>query len=122
MGRVIYADPPYDDTFSSYTSAGFNKSRQAALAAVLGTLVTQQGASVIATNADTPFIRGLYEAQGFQIATLQAPRRIAANPEKRTDATELLMVRNVPKEAWDEICHSIGSPKSCSPSALTSMA
>lgn len=59
-GDLVFIDPPYDDTFSSYTSEGFNKTDQACLKEALDYL-TEVGAYTIVCNSDTPFIRTLYK-------------------------------------------------------------
>lgn len=58
-GDLVFLDPPYDDTFSSYTSAGFNKTDQSCLKEVVDYL-TELGAYAVVCNSDTPFIRKLY--------------------------------------------------------------
>ena len=58
-GDVIYADPPYDGTFTQYTAGGFGPDDQAALAAALQA-AHQRGAHVVASNSATDRIYELY--------------------------------------------------------------
>jgi len=57
---LVFIDPPYDDTFSNYTSNGFNKANHLALKEAFDYL-TDLGAYAIVCNSDTPFVRGLYK-------------------------------------------------------------
>jgi len=56
----VFIDPPYDDTFSSYTSEGFNKASQIMLKEAMDYL-NDVGAQVIVCNSDTEFIRNIYK-------------------------------------------------------------
>jgi DNA adenine methylase len=58
-GDLIYADPPYDDTFSSYAGEGFGKVSQERLAATLYEAHTK-GVAFIAHNSDTEKVRWWY--------------------------------------------------------------
>lgn len=55
----VFADPPYDGTFTNYTEHGFTRADQTILAHHTHAL-TRAGAQGITTNSDTPFIRYLY--------------------------------------------------------------
>ena len=57
-GDVVFADPPYDGTFTGYVG-GFSDAAQEQLASLLERLAAQ-GVRVFATNSDTPRIRQLY--------------------------------------------------------------
>lgn len=59
QGDVVYADPPYDGTFTDYTKGGFDESDQSYLAQALHD-ATKRGADVFAHNADTELVRKLY--------------------------------------------------------------
>jgi len=59
----VFVDPPYDSDFSSYEENAFTKSDHSRLAGLLG----QTPAKVLAVIADTPFIRSLYQGNGFAI-------------------------------------------------------
>ena len=49
---------------------------------------------MIASNQATPRILELYRANGFEIATLPAPRRISCNGN-RDDALEMLAMKGL---------------------------
>lgn len=89
-GSVVYADPPYDGTFTSYTSFGFGDKEQAELADNLRYLVSR-GVAVATTNSDTPFIRGLYPTGAWNVQTVSEPRSVAARGSSRTRAPCLLI-------------------------------
>jgi DNA adenine methylase len=84
-GDFIYADPPYDVEFTSYSAGGFGWDDQVRLAAWLA---AHKG-PVIASNQATARIVELYRSHGFDVHTLPAPRRISCNGD-RTDALEML--------------------------------
>jgi DNA adenine methylase len=58
-GQVVYCDPPYVGGFDAYTATGFGEANQRQLACALAAAAAR-GVHVIATNADTPFVRKLY--------------------------------------------------------------
>lgn len=58
-GDIVYADPPYDGTYDSYTSAGFDQHDQWRLARCLLD-AHKRGAVIICHNSDTPFVRECY--------------------------------------------------------------
>ncbi len=86
----IYADPPYDVEFTSYSAGGFTWDDQVRLA---GWLSKHQG-PVVLSNQATERIVALYTAHGFSLTYFDAPRRISANGD-RTPAREVLAVRNL---------------------------
>jgi DNA adenine methylase len=86
----IYADPPYDQTFSQYAAGGFNWEEQKRLAHWLA----EHPGPVVLSNQATDRIRRLYRKLGFTIATLDAPRTISCNGD-RTKAREVLATRNL---------------------------
>jgi DNA adenine methylase len=85
---VVYADPPYDVDFVSYSAGGFSWNDQVKLAEWLAQLPCW----VIASNQATPRMLELYGDLGFDIERLQAPRRIACNGN-RDKAQEMLAIR-----------------------------
>lgn len=89
----IYADPPYDVEFTSYSKQGFSFADQERLAAWLA----QHPGPVIASNQATERIVELYEASGFAITLIDAPRRISANGDRKP-AKEILAFRNIAEE------------------------
>src|SRR5450432_424897 len=81
----VYADPPYDVEFVSYSKEGFSWDDQVALAEWL----SQHKGPVVLSNQATERIVKLYESLGFSLSYLQSPRRISANGD-RTPAREVL--------------------------------
>jgi DNA adenine methylase len=86
----IYADPPYDVEFTSYSAGGFDWDDQVRLA---GWLARHPG-PVVASNQATDRIQRLYAGLGFRLTLLDAPRRIASNGD-RTPAREILATRHL---------------------------
>ena len=86
----IYADPPYDVEFTTYSQGGFSWSDQIRTAEVLA---THKG-PVVLVNQATPRIDALYRAVGYDVSYLNAPRRISCNGD-RTPAKEILATRNL---------------------------
>jgi DNA adenine methylase len=85
----MYADPPYDVEFTSYSPGGFSWPDQVRLAEWLA----QHPGPVVASNQATPRILDLYRALGFDITILSAPRMISRTGD-RTRAMEMLAIRN----------------------------
>lgn len=86
----VYADPPYDVEFTSYSKGGFSWDDQKRAAEWLA---RHQG-PVILVNQATPRIEQLYRALGYDVQFLEAPRRISCNGD-RTPAREILAARNL---------------------------
>jgi DNA adenine methylase len=86
----VYADPPYDVEFTSYHAGGFGWEDQVRLAEWLA----GHSGPVVASNQATDRIVQLYRGLGFEIQTLDAPRRIANNGDRRP-AQEILATRNL---------------------------
>ena len=84
-GDFVYADPPYDVEFTSYSKTSFGWEEQERLAHWLIGL----GVPVVASNQATPRVLELYGSLGFEIEILDAPRRIACNGD-RTPAKEMV--------------------------------
>jgi DNA adenine methylase len=80
----IYADPPYDGGFTSY-SGSFTWDDQVSLASTLAAL----NCPVVASNKATDRIIDLYQGLGFDLQFIDVRRRIACNGD-RTSATEIL--------------------------------
>jgi DNA adenine methylase len=86
----IYADPPYDVPFTTYSAGGFSWDDQIRLAQWLA----HHPNPVIASNQATERILDLYSSLGFDIAILNAPRMISCTGD-RTPAKEMLATRNL---------------------------
>lgn len=89
-GDFLYADPPYDVEFTSYSAGGFTWDDQKRLAQWLA----EHRGPVVASNQATPRILRLYRKLGFSIRVVDAPRRISCDGN-RDDAKEMIAVRNL---------------------------
>jgi DNA adenine methylase len=89
-GDFIYADPPYDVEFTSYSAGGFAWDDQKRLAQWLA----QHPGPVVASNQATPRVLRLYRKLGFAIRVVDAPRRISCDGN-RDDAKEMIAERNL---------------------------
>ena len=88
-GDLAYLDPPYHDTFTGYTAAGFSEADQERLAILVRGLGAR-GVRVVLSNSDTPLVRRLYS--GLDVLEVAAPRSVSRDGN-RAPAAELL-VRN----------------------------
>ena len=86
----IYADPPYDVEFTSYSQDGFSWDDQVRLVKWL----TKHQGPVVLSNQATARIVELYSDHGFNINYYDAPRRISCNGD-RTPAKEVLATRGL---------------------------
>lgn len=95
-GDFVYIDSPYDTVsstanFTSYTSDGFSKKDQEELRDTFAEL-TAKGVMVLASNADTEFIRQIYgEVAGARLHEVKARRAINSKGNKRGPVGELLI-------------------------------
>ena len=83
----IYADPPYDVEFTTYSAGGFSWNDQVRTAKLLA----QHPGPVVISNQATPRIVELYEGLGFELTYLDGPRRISCTGD-RTAAKEVLAI------------------------------
>ncbi|CAN5498428.1 DNA adenine methylase [soil metagenome] len=86
----IYADPPYDVEFTTYSSGGFSWEDQERTAKFLAA----HPGPLVLSNQATPRIVSLYEKLGFTLSYLEAPRRISCTGD-RAAAQEVLAVKGV---------------------------
>jgi DNA adenine methylase len=86
----IYADPPYDVEFTSYSQDGFGWRDQERL----GRYLARHPGPVVLSNQATERIMSLYADLGFTLTTLEAPRMIN-NTGDRTPALEVLATKNL---------------------------
>ncbi len=86
----IYADPPYDVEFTTYSAGGFSWADQVRTAEWL----TAHRGPVILSNQATNRIVKLYRKLGFALRFLDGPRRISCNGDRRA-AREVLATRNI---------------------------
>lgn len=91
-GDFVYFDPPYDvlndQSFTSYTTGGFDKAEQVRLRDVVKQL-TEKGVQVMASNANTPFIQELYK--DFNIHIVHARRSVNSKPDGRGKVEEVII-------------------------------
>ena len=88
--EFVYADPPYDVEFTSYSAGGFQWADQERLAEWL----SGHEGPVIASNQATSRIIELYEKWGFDVTQLKGPRRISSDGNRKP-AMEILALRNL---------------------------
>jgi DNA adenine methylase len=86
----VYADPPYDVEFVSYSKDGFDWKDQKATAEWLA----KHPGPVILSNQATSRILELYKELGFETPTFPAPRRISCTGD-RSPALEVLARLNL---------------------------
>ena len=86
----IYADPPYDVPFVSYSQQGFCWDDQVRLAEWLA----KHKGPVVLSNQATERVVQLYESLHFKLTFLDAPRRISCNGDRRP-AKEVLATRGI---------------------------
>lgn len=86
----VYADPPYDGAFASYSGNTFSWTDHVRLAVWL----SRHPGPVVVSNAATERVLGLYTDYGFTTRVLTAQRRISCTGD-RTPAREVLATRNV---------------------------
>ncbi|MEP6921385.1 MAG: Dam family site-specific DNA-(adenine-N6)-methyltransferase [bacterium] len=86
----IYADPPYDVEFTTYSAGGFSWEDQVRTAELLAA----HPGPVVLSNQATPRIMSLYEKLGFKLNYLNAPRRISCTGD-RSSALEVLATKLV---------------------------
>jgi DNA adenine methylase len=89
-GDFVYADPPYDVPFTTYSKGGFGWEDQERTAERL----SRHRGPVILSNQATDRILDLYRKLGFKLKTVDAPRRISCTGDRRP-ALEVIAVRNL---------------------------
>ncbi len=86
----IYADPPYDVEFTSYSAGGFSWDDQVRTAELLA----KHPGPVLLSNQATKRIVALYRSLKFDLKFLDAPRRISCDGNRQT-AREVLATKNL---------------------------
>jgi len=84
----VYADPPYDVEFTTYSANGFGWEDQIRTAELLAA----HPGPVVLSNQATPRIVRLYEKLKFKVNYLAGPRRISCTGD-RTAAREVLAIK-----------------------------
>lgn len=79
-GDFIFIDPPYDNSFTDYTGAGFERDQQIRVANKFKEL-SDKGCYCMLTNHDTPLIRDLYK--DYNIKVIDVRRSINRNGNDR---------------------------------------
>lgn len=88
-GDVVYCDPPYDGTFSSYHTAGFSDDDQYDLASIL-VRRSSEGHPIVVSNSDTRLIRSFY--RNFTLHRISTKRSIGVAAGEGKTAGELIAV------------------------------
>jgi DNA adenine methylase len=103
-GDVIFADPPYWGGFTAYTAGGFSWTDQVSCAAGLR-VFAEQGATIIATNSDTPEIRDLYERYGFEVEETSRSGNINSKATARQRVGEVIITHDRANvhSTWDRL-------------------
>lgn len=96
---VVFLDPPYHETFTSYTAAGFSEDDQRFLASEFKRL-DQLGCHVIATNSNHEFIHRIYS--GYSIEVVNVRRNINCDKSGRT-GKEVIISNRKKAVANDEL-------------------
>jgi DNA adenine methylase len=86
----VYADPPYDVEFTTYSAGGFSWADQVRTAEWLA---AHRGPVVLSNQATNRIVK-LYRKLGFALRFLAGPRRISCNGDRST-AREVLATRNI---------------------------
>jgi len=86
----IYADPPYDVEFTSYSKDGFDWQEQVRLVKWLA----EYPGPVVLSNQATERIIELYGDHGFELRFLDAPRMISCTGDRKR-AREVLAVKGL---------------------------
>lgn len=86
----IYADPPYDVEFTTYSAGGFTWDDQIRTAEWLAA----HPGPVVLSNQATARIVQLYKQLGFRLSYLAGPRRISCNGD-RSAALEVLATKGL---------------------------
>lgn len=90
QGDLVYCDPPYDDTFTGYTSKGFDEEAQRHLRDCAEKW-RKAGAHVILSNSDTPRIRSLFSHKAWKVVEVENARNINCKGDGRGNTLELLI-------------------------------
>lgn len=102
-GDVVYCDPPYSGTFSSYHTEGFTEDDQYQLASILEHQ-SSKGYTVIASNSDTPLTRSLYRC--FNHHRIIAKRSMGISAGEGKSAAEIIAVSK--PQAWVAVDPAVG--------------
>lgn len=96
-GDYVYLDPPYDTEkggFTDYTNA-WNGRRSQAVLAVACSRAAKRGVRILLSNADTSFVRNLFDPRNFSLEEVTAARSINSKGTGRGKVKELLISANM---------------------------
>lgn len=96
----VFCDPPYDHGWQGYYETHFSLDKQEKVAQWLK---NHKGRGLIMNHA-TPQILEIYQAAGFEIQIVSAPRSISANGQKRKDVQEVIATHHF---SWKELMRSV---------------
>lgn len=85
----LYADPPYDVEFKSYSMGGFDWEDQQRLIEWL----SDKKNPIVISNQATKRVTKLYKESGYKLRYISAPRMISCNGD-RTPAKEVIATKN----------------------------
>jgi DNA adenine methylase len=90
----VYFDPPYHRLcktgFTAYQAEGFGEAEQLRLRD-LYVCLTEKNIPCLLSNADTPFIRDIYQNKAFEVITVRARRAINSDGDGRGGINEVLI-------------------------------
>ena len=89
--ELIYADPPYEGTFTQYTPVQFDLDDQIELVRFLG---AHRG-PVLISNMATPAMRDLYEHAGYALLEIKRRHRIGNGRDNGQSVREILATKNL---------------------------
>lgn len=90
LSDFVYADPPYDDTFTAYSPGGFSWDDQVRLV----TWLDQHAGPIVLSNAATDRIIKLYREAGYHL-TFQDVRRSISCDGDRTPVREVVATKQL---------------------------
>lgn len=86
----LYVDPPYDTPFTNYSGKGFEYSEQVRLVKHL----KKYQCPIVISNQATERMLKLYRENYYQVITIDAPRSISCNGNRKK-AQEILAIKNI---------------------------
>lgn len=89
-GAFYYIDPPYHETYSSYSGDGFGDKEHTKLAEFCRKIDNKDGFFMV-SNSDTKLVRTLYK--GYNIEKVSASRSVSCKGNQRGKENELI-IRN----------------------------
>ena len=90
-GSFMFCDPPYDNTYMNYHKKMFNRNSQMHLRRCIDKW-TLNGAFVMTTNANTPYIREIYK--DYNIHTVASSYKIRCKVNQIENLTDEVIITN----------------------------